>query len=253
MKIIMLLTLFITALMSNDYKIEAKYEITYGILGSIGDASADLKVEKGTYKIKLKAKARGLVKILSSSRVETHESTGIVKDGKFLPTIFISSKKRGSKTDIKRYLFDHDKKVVKLLQTRIRDGEIVDTKSILPYFAQDDILTLFFNLKYFLGEDYTPKVGQKLVAVGANKKNGEVELFKADSKMYKDLSKELKSRENLLVVVLNQRVFASQKGEMIINLNSDGICTSALLKDVIMFGDIRGELVSLKVKKQEKN
>ncbi len=245
MKIIILLIIFITSLMSNDYKIKAEYKITYGVLGSIGDATADLKVEKGTYKIKLKAKARGFVKILSSSRVETHESTGIVKDGKFLPTIFISSKKRGSKTDIKRYLFDHNKKVVKLLQTTIRGDKRVDTKSILPYFAQDDILTLFFNLKYFIGKNYKPKNGQKLLAVGANKKNGEVLLYKADSKMYKDLLKELKNSEHPLVVVLNQRIFASQKGEMIINLNSDGICTSALLKDVVMFGDIRGELVSL--------
>ena len=250
MKIIILLVIFITSLVSSDYNIKAKYEITYGILGSIGDATADLRVEKGTYKIKLQAKARGFVKILSKSRVETHESTGIVKDGRFLPTIFISSKKRGSKTDIKRYLFDHDKKFVKLLQTTIRGDKKVDTKSILPYFAKDDILTLFFNLKYFIGEDYKPKNGQKLFAVGANKKNGEVLLYKADSKMYKNLLKEFKKSEHPLVVILNQRIFASQKGEMIIDLNSDGICTSALLKDVVMFGDIRGELVSLK---QEKN
>ena len=52
-------------------------------------------------------------------------------------------------------------------------------------------------------------------------------------------------------VLLNKRIFASKNGEMYIDLNDDGICTNAVLKDVLMFGDIRGKMTSLK--KEELN
>ena len=252
-RIILSLMFLTCTLFPQDYTIDAEYKIYYGVLGSIGEVSANLKVEKGTYKIKLKAKAKGLAKVLSRNREETYESTGIVKSGKFIPNIFISSKKRGSKTDIRRYLFNYDKKTIYLLKTRIRDDEMIDTKSILPYFAEDDIMTLFFNLKNYLGKDLAVKDGQKLAAAGANEKNGKIDLYSINEKEQKNIAQILKNSDHLLSVVLNQRIFASEKGEMIINLNEDGICTSALLKDVVMFGDIRGEIMSLNIKKQEKN
>ncbi len=44
-------------------------------------------------------------------------------------------------------------------------------------------------------------------------------------------------------VVVNDDIFASDKGELLINLRDDGLCTQAILKDVLFFGDIRGEMI----------
>ena len=244
-KIALSLMLLIWTLFGEDYTLDAKYDIHYGFFGSIGEADANLKVDNDTYKIKLEAKAQGLVKILSKSRVEIYESTGIVKDGMFIPNIFISTKIKGDNKNVRRYLIDHKKKEVILLRSSTNDGVASDSRTILPYYSKNDILTLFFNLKHLLDEDFKVKDGQKFVAIGASKRNGKVNIENIPKQNFREIAKLLKKPENLLTVVLNQKIFASQKGEMFVNLNDDGICLSAVLKDVVMFGDIRGELVSL--------
>jgi hypothetical protein len=247
-KIILSIFLLFSTLCASDYSIDAQYDIYYGFFGSIGEASASLSVENGTYKIKIKAKATGLAKVLSRSRVETFESTGVVKDGVLVPQIFLSRKKREGKTDIKRYLFNYEKKEVHLLSTRIRNKKKSDSKKVMPFFAQNDILTLFFNLKHILGKNFETEDEIKLPTIGASEKNGKIDLRSISGKEFDEISKLLEKSEHLLAVVLNQRIFASQKGEMFLNLNDDGICTSALLKDVVMFGDIRGKIKNLKLK-----
>ena len=44
-------------------------------------------------------------------------------------------------------------------------------------------------------------------------------------------------------VIINDDIFASEKGELLVNLRDDGIVQQAVLKDVLFFGDIRGEIV----------
>jgi hypothetical protein len=248
-KILLSLLLFFSTLFASDYSMDAEYDIYYGFFGSVGVATASLSVENGTYKIKIMARATGLAKVLSRNRVETFESTGVVKDGILIPQIFLSRKKREGKIDIKHYLFDHVNKEVNLLSTRIRNKEKIDSKKVMPFFAQNDILTLFFNLKHILGKNFETKHERKLIAIGASDKNGKIDVRTILNKEYQEISKLIKGSDHILAVVLNQRIFASHKGEMFLNINDDGICTSALLKDVIMFGDIRGKIKNLKVKR----
>ncbi len=250
-KILLSLMLFISSVFPSNYSMDAEYDIYYGFFGNIGKATASLLVEEGTYKIKIKARATGLAKVLSRNRVETFESTGIVKDEILIPQIFLSRKKREGKIDIKHYLFDHQNKSVKLLSTRIRNGKKSDSKKIMSFFAQNDILTLFFNLKAILGKNFETKNKREFLAIGASDKNGKIDVRTILNKEYQDLSKMLEESNHILAVVLNQRIFASQKGEMFLNINDHGICTSALLKDVVMFGDIRGKIKNLKVKREK--
>ncbi len=247
-KILLSLLLLFSTLFSSDYSIDAEYDIYYGFFGSVGEATANLSVENGTYKIKIKAKATGLAKVLSRSRVETFESTGVVKEGVLVPQIFISRKKREGKTDIKHYLFDYEKKEVNFLSTRIRGDKRSDSKKVMPFFAKNDILTLFFNLKTILGKNFETDE-RKLIAIGASDKNGKIDVRTILNEEHQEISKLLEESNHILAVVLNQKIFASQKGEMFLNINDEGICTSALLKDVVMFGDIRGKIKNLKVKR----
>jgi len=250
-KILMTLLLYICTSFASDYNMDAEYDIYYGFFGSVGEATASLSVEDGTYKIKIRAKATGLAKVLSRNRVETFESTGIVKDDILIPQIFLSRKTREGKVDIKRYLFDYEKKEVNLLTTRIRGDKKSDTKKVMPFFSHNDILTLFFNLKHILGKNFETKEEIKLIAIGTSDKNGKIDVRSILNKEHQEVSKLLDASNHILAVVLNQRIFASQKGEMFLNINDDGICTSALLKDVVMFGDIRGKIKNLKVKRQK--
>jgi len=248
-KFIISLLLFVSTIFSSNYSLDAKYDVSYGFFGNIGVAQAYFNLDNGTYRIKIKAHPTGLVKVLTKNRIESYESTGIVKNGILIPQVYVTKLIRDGKTDIKRYLFDYNNKQVTLIRTKVTDKDKSAYKKVLPFFANNDILTLFFNLKHILGSDFKADDEIVLKAVGASEKDGKVNLRSLADKEKKEISKLIGKDGHLLSVTLNQKIFASPKGEMFLNLNDDGICTKAILKDVIMFGDIRGEINNMKVLK----
>ena len=68
-----------------------------------------------------------------------------------------------------------------------------------------------------------------LYAVGANKKDGSLHV--------KYLGQNGDEKEYL--AILNEPIFASKDGALHVSLDADGLCSRAVLKDVLLFGDIR--------------
>ena len=46
-----------------------------------------------------------------------------------------------------------------------------------------------------------------------------------------------------LTAIIHQKIFSSSKGELILSIDEAGITQKAMLKDVMMFGDILAERV----------
>ena len=44
-------------------------------------------------------------------------------------------------------------------------------------------------------------------------------------------------------VIIHQKIFSSSAGHLLLAIGKDGITDKAVLKDVIFFGDIRGERI----------
>lgn len=227
--------------------INAKYKVSFGLFGKVGVSEAYLEKNATDYHIKVTAKATGLSAKLSRHREEVYESFGKVEEGKLVPHKFIKIRKNSKKTDIKEHLFNYKEKIVSIKRTSIENGETQINYDKLPFFAQNDILTLFFNLKYYL-KDLKTDTQMILYAVGANKKDGHVNIYTPKGNEHNKIKRLLEANDHLLVVIINQKIFSSQRGELYLNLDDDGICTKAVLKDVIFFGDIRGRLVEKKVK-----
>jgi len=112
------------------------------------------------------------------------------------------------------------------------------TKRDLNYYAKNDLLTLYFNLDHYFKPS---KYRYKLYAVGGNETDGEVDIEILRNPG--SIKRILKADGRYLRVLLNQKIFASKKGELYLVQGDDGIATKGLLKDVIMFGDIVGSLV----------
>ena len=223
------------------------YDVRYGIFGKVGIAKTNLEIKDDRYHVKMVAKATGFAKFLSQGKVETYESRGYIKNDLLIPETFIKTRKNNHKFEKKEYVFDHKDKKVTVYATKIKDHKSKKSKSELNYYAKDDLLSLFFNLKILLGNRLKTDGAIKLYAVGANKKDGRVDIYTPKNKELKSIKKLLKEDENIFVAIINQKIFSSNRGELYLNLNDDGICTKALLKDVIFFGDIRGKLTNLKV------
>ncbi len=246
MKNIIMILIILTSLL-NAKTVVATYKISFGIFGHIGTAQAILQTDKNnTYRISIKAVATGLAKILSGGRVETYTSNGKIVNNFFTPDTYKGITQTHSKTSIKIYHFLHKKRVVDVLKIRIKKGKKNKSKQILKYYANNDILTLFFNIKQYL-DNFNFKGKKTLYAIGANKKNGEVDLIAPVGQKLKMLKKYLdKKKGHFLIVFINQKIFASKRGELYLDINNQGICTKAVLKDVIFFGDIKGTLINLK-------
>ncbi len=234
-----------------DFKsISADYDVSYGFIADVGKAHADLSIDGGTYKIRINVEGKGLTSFFSQERKEVYESTGVVKNGQFLPNLFVKHRTWGSKEERKRYFFNHDKKEVNVIKTDVNGGKVKESREILPYYASNDILTLFFNLRQLIGKELLPNKKIQLYAIGANHKDGHLSVEVPDSKMKTKMKKLLKKDDNLLIVVLNQKLFASKKGEFFINITDKGLCDSVVLKDVVLYGDLVGKMKNLKIVKR---
>ncbi len=240
MRSVLLLILFIT--LSSAEILEAKYKITYGIFGKIGYAVARLETRGQRYSISVKAKATGLAKILSNGRREEYISQGYIKNGMFIPDLYKKIRSNSTKKDIKIYSFDHSRRVVHLRTKRFKNGKLDhDSEETLPFYAKEDILSLYFNLPLHLHKEAKHLI---LHAVGGDRKTGRVDIYLPAGEELKKLKRLLRIKEGKIVdVVIHQKIFSSKNGRLHIALQKNSpIAKKALLKDVILFGDITGTL-----------
>ena len=227
----------------------ADYEVSYGILGTIGSAHCELFVDKGTYKIEVDVKSRGLAKLLGSNRQESYKSTGLIKDGLLIPQIFVKNRSWGDKKDNKKYLIDHNKTKVKVMHTKIVDNKDDARVEKLPYYAKNDILTLFFNLDK-ITNDSNLSQWLRLSAIGARKSDGAIDIKEPSNKEKKEIRELLGDENRFLLVTLNKKIFSSKNGEFMIDIDKNGVCDKFVLKDVFLNGDLVGKLTHFKVEDQ---
>ena len=240
---IILLFILATSLFATD--ISAKYKVSFGIFGQIGIAKTNLHVENNEYKITIHAKTTGMANLLSGEREEWYVSAGKVNDGILIPDFYQKTVQRYSssdgetvlKKDIRKYIFSHDTKQLHVEQTKQKGKQVTHEKKDGDYYTTNDLLSLFFNFKKMLPslEVKTPSI---FYAVGANKTDGRIDVKPLHVKDEFDWKS-----GHLMKVIVNDDIFASDKGELLINLRDDGLCQQAILKDVLFFGDIRGEMI----------
>ncbi len=239
-----LFLLLLFSIVLNAKMVEAYYDVRYGLFGKVGESKAKLEQNATDYKIEVEAKATGFAKVLSGGRVERYESVGVVKDGLLVPKIYKKMRKSKTKKDIKIFIFDYKNRVIKVHREIYRKNtlESVEDKN-LSYFVENDVLTLYFNIKKLLKPG---KYNYRFYAVGGRRKDGRIDVIvPKDKRSVKEL---LKVDGFYLIVKIYQKIFASKEGELILAMDEEGITKKALLKDVIMFGDIVGVLKKKVVK-----
>lgn len=237
-----LITLLIFVNMATAEILTANYNISYGIFGSFGHAKAVLKQDGQSYEISMEAMTDGIAKTLSGNRREIFKSRGFIENGVFVPNIYthdVFRKKKGKiRHEIKVYEFNHTAREI-LYQKRKYDDDLMLSKNseILKYYTKNDLLSLFFNFKNLAPNK--PKF--KLTAAGANEKDGQIDVIKPQNKILTKFSKELGNGE-IFIAFINQKIFSSERGELHLLLNEHGIAKKAILRDVLLFGDIRAEI-----------
>jgi hypothetical protein len=235
-----LFALFSTTLQAE--KITANYKVEFGIFGEIGIANAILTKDDASYEIDVELLSTGLAKKLSGNRKEHHISKGHMENGVMVSDLYQIIKSHGDKTVNKVYYIDHKNKSVIKSDKRWKDGKMTkDVNSTIDYYSKNDLLTLYFNLDKMI-PNKQESASYTFTAVGAEKQNGSVDVMIPSKDELSDFKEEVgeKGKDGWYArAIINQDIFSSDKGELLLRIGKDGITEKAVLKDLILFGDIR--------------
>jgi len=255
--VFLVLLLFVTSVSAE--KISALYDVEFSIFGKIGEAYVSKFQKDGRYHIYVNAGLTGKAASIGQNRREIHESFGIIKEGIFIPELYKIT--RTATQFYNQTFFVFYPKIKKIEEHRLKEKDVeksvfdvftlnINTTvkrkksngmKILDYYANNDLQSIFFNVKTLLS---TMDEGDKKVvyAAGGSNKKGEILITKPKGTKYKELADLMPSHENkLITVVINQDIFESDKGELYISLDKNFLVKEALLKDVLLFGDIHAE------------
>ena len=239
-----MITILSSVLSLQAETMDALYKVSFGVIGEIGKAKAHLDKEGDRYRIEVVGAATGIAKALSKNRKEKQISEGHVKNGLLIPDHYSVVRSFGKKVATKTYTIDHEHQRVELAYEKVENGKLVwQEKKTLDFYANNDLLTLYFNIATMIPEK-GKKANYTFKAVGAEKQQGSVEVIVPDGEGRAGYQKDLgEGAAWYLTAIIHQKIFASHKGELILSIDENGITEKAMLKDVVMFGDILAERV----------
>lgn len=220
--------------------VEVAYRVSFGILGEIGIAKAHIERDQERYRIQIEGISTGFARTLSRNRQEKQISEGHIVKGVLLPDRYIVLRTFANKIIRKSYTINHlDKSVVRLVEKRENGRLVFKEKKRLNFYAPNDLLTLYFNLAELI-PDKERGASYRFRALGAEKQGGDVEVVVADRERRALYAKELGSGGYwYLTAIIHQKIFSSSRGELMLSVDDKGITQKAILKDVLLFGDIR--------------
>lgn len=264
MRLIPKLTLFLLtcAYAANAETISADYDVSFSVFGKIGEARVFKEEEAQRYHIHVEGGLTGLAADIGRNRREIHNSYGTVVDGTYLPDRYVKIRTSDNREETTVYTFDHAGRTITKRRTKIRrymesrfdvpTMSFVDTPAVsenvseelLPYYARDDLLSLFFNVRGYLADIPRGK-DEVRYSAGAGNDEGKIRITNPAGEKRRELASLMPDNEDRLVtVVIDQDIFESDKGELYINLDADYLAIEAMLKDVLLFGDIRAKRVA---------
>ena len=236
--LIILFSMFILNIEAKTIKVD--YKVEFGIMGEIGVAHAKLTKTKKNYEIDIKLETMGMTKVLSGDRREEHISKGHIENGILVSDMYQIIKSHGSKASNRVYTIDHNLKKVTRKDKKWKRGKLYKNRTkVMKIYSKDDLLTLYFNLDKYI-EDKNISEDYHFSAVGAEIQKGFVDIHipkPNEMEEYKELLGDNGAWYARAIVY--QKIFSSSKGELFLSIGDDGITKKAVLKDLILFGDIR--------------
>jgi hypothetical protein len=237
--------LMITLFWLHAEVVNVAYKVEFGLFGEIGVANATLSRDENSYEIDIKLDSTGIAKTLSGNRKERHISKGHIEEGRMVSDLYQIIKSHGAYSSNRIYRIDHKHKKVTQQTQKWKKGKLYKDKTVEmdEIYAKDDLLTLYFNLDNYI-EDKNISKDYRLHAVGAEKQNGYVDIH-IPTKEEIDEYQELLGKDQAWYAkaIIHQEIFSSDEGELLLGIGQDGIANRAVLKDLILFGDIRAKRI----------
>ena len=218
----------------------ATYTAKYGWFGTIGEASGIFEKNSTDYIIKTNSKLLGIAAALSHHLQNSYISIGKIRNGILYPKKYITIRKN-SRKEVKTFYIFHKNYIQKI---RFINGKL-NTNSTVSYYANQDILSLYFNLPNFI-KDYNKTY--TFYALGGRHKDGKIEVSFPKGEELKNLKETFDNEKGIyLKANLFNKVFAGDKGILYLVINpKNWVTLKGMVKNVLKIGDLKGKLVDFK-------
>ena len=261
MKKILLILLLTSSLFAQNFS--TRYDVNVGMFGRVGYADLIVEEDGENYEVALSTIMVGVAATLTGNRVETFVSKGKIIGGKYIPDSFVKTKITTRKTRLQTYIFDHNKKEIRLIQKKTKivtdsvfDAEVfemiyTDTKeisveeSVLDTYMDSDALSIYLNAHTSCdAEDRAIE----LIAVGAHNDKNDVTLscLEGSAKEVAQLnfSEGIENIYNLHVEPLDED---DEIVDVLVAYDYNGFMKEALLGEVFWIGKITAKRVHHKL------
>ncbi|MCJ7765219.1 MAG: DUF3108 domain-containing protein [Thiovulaceae bacterium] len=257
MKKIVFVFIFMTNLIYASNTV-AQYDIDFSVVGTIAKATIERVEENGNYVITLKAHTVGIAARLTKDRKESYISQGSVVGSELVTDVLVVIRETNDKATYIVYKFDHKNKTVQKDSSELKQvtSKTMDVRNMCmietvreefsyssvqnDYYAENDIVSLFFNSHYYLGSMNAGEI-KKVRAVGIKTDEGELLITMPAREMTTDNTERKKLPKNdLFSIAINKDYFKNGKGELNVRLDSDGFPSKVTMNDVALYGDVVG-------------
>lgn len=220
-------------------RFQAQYAVTFWWLGRVGTARIHFESHDKHYHIEAEAYLEGVAALIGHHHHERHTSSGMIADnGDLIPNQYDVNKSLDDFQSLQHFYFspprhrilfyaeDTYKHTHKHFDPATMGFKKVNTvekrryRRVLPFYARNDLLTLYFNVRRHLD---TLEGTLRLNAAGA--RDGKVTINPTPV-------------HNHFTVVLEQDIFKSKEGKLFVDTDASHYVTRAVLKDVLLFGDL---------------
>lgn len=219
---------------------QLNYTATFGIFGTVGTIENRLTQNDKSYEIDTKVILAGLAKVLMGGQTEHYVSKGHIKDGLMVSDFYQMTSEKRTKKVIKEYQIDHNEKyVTKRVRKWQKEKLVEDRTEKLKFYAEDDLLTLYFNMGNAVRQK--PKGKTYLFrSVGLEKQNGEVQITVPDEIQVAEYKKDLgQDGEIYAKAFIHQKNFRKKKGDILLSIAQDGFINRSVIKDILFYGDAK--------------
>lgn len=225
------------------------YRVEFGIVGEVAKVHSIYEYTATRYHIDVYVETVGmLAKIATHNLKEHHISKGSInKHGLHLSDSFEMLKTFGAYRSYTLYSRDRKKqKIFKtykkwLIQAKHKERIIQNYTYALPYYATQDMITLFLNLSQKIKNKIIPK-RYTFKAIGEDRKNGRVDVSLPPSIKKREMIELLdptNKGEWLMNVVMHRQLYNSKNGTLMVRMGQDNLIQKAVLKDILFYGDVR--------------
>ena len=232
---------------------ELSYQIGYWLIGHCGDAKTGfLRTDvPDIYRISLEGHGVGFINFLLGRVKYSYLSfcQYLPDEDRLRPLYFELKKKRGDKQNRRSVTFNYAAGKIEFFQAESSGKTQVHSEPMMPARIYEDYLTLFYNFRHGY---YGPLERDRKyrLPLYTKKQMRPVKLQIADFEKEKQFrSQEFNQTDKhfFMQFQINREDVSSGTGEVEGWLSSDATPVKGIIKDVIFFGDLWGDLIKKQV------